>query len=58
MIVELRSEIWIQIKVGEMVIKAMGVGEITHGECVEWEETGIEPLRMLKFKGQQRQRNQ
>ena len=32
---EFRRDIWIQIKFGKMVIKALGVGEITHRECVK-----------------------
>lgn len=42
----------------EMVIKAIGVGEIAQGEHGEWEEIWPGPLGMLIFKGQQRQRNQ
>lgn len=34
-VLEFRSEIWIQAKISEMVIKAIGVGVIAQGEQVE-----------------------
>lgn len=35
LVVGFRREIWVQIKLAKWVIKATGVGEITHRECVK-----------------------